>query len=99
MLSTGCLPLLRMILKMNSTFPNNIKSFVFCWKEFLCEILKVATGFMNSHVNKVFISKLSQKFRRDLLPPFPGTVQHKKKDNCIDIDYGDSRLQQKSLNI
>jgi hypothetical protein len=49
--------------------------------------------------NKVFISKLSQKFRRDLLPPFSGNVQHKKKDNCIDIDYGASKMQQKSLNI
>jgi hypothetical protein len=35
--------------------------------------------------NNVFISKLSQKFRRDLLPPFSGTVQHKKKENCIVI--------------
>lgn len=28
--------------------------------------------------NNVFISKLSQKYRRDLLPQFSGTVHHKR---------------------
>jgi len=48
---------------------------------------------------KVFISKLSHKFRKDLLAPFTRTVQHKKQDKCADNDYAASKLQQKSLNI
>ena len=88
---------------MNSAFPNNIKSFVFLMEGIFTRDIESRIGVYEQssllEYNNVFITKLSQKFRRDLLPAFSGTVQHKKKDNCIDTDYGASRLQQKSLNI
>jgi len=92
-----------MILTMNSTFPNNIKSSVFLMDGIFMRDIESRSGVYERssllECNKVFISKLSGKFRRDFLPPFSGTVQHKKEDNCTDNDYAASKLQQKSLNI
>jgi hypothetical protein len=100
-LSTGCPPLLRMILTMNSTIPNNIKSFLFLMEGIFMRDIESRSGVYEQasllEYNNVFISKLSQKFRSDLLPQFSETLQHKKKENCIDIDYGPSKLQQNSL--
>jgi hypothetical protein len=81
-LSTGCLPLLRMILTMNSTFPKNIKSFVFLMEGIFMRDMESRSGVYEQasllEYNNVFISKLSQKYRRDLLPQFSGTVHHKR---------------------
>ena len=88
---------------MNSTFENNIKSFVILMEGIFMRDTESRSGVYEQssflEYNKLFISQLSQKFGRDMLPPFSGTVQHKKKDNCIDIDYEASMLQQKSLII
>jgi len=92
-----------MFLKLNSRFPNNIKSSVILLEGIFMRDIESRSGvYERSSIleyNKAFISKLSKKFRRELFPSLSGTVQHKKQDNCTDNDYGASKLQQKSLNI